>query len=191
MGERQREAVTPAPRFRALVFSDFQRYREIASPTWPQVLARAVFHPGLLACILLRAQQTLHAKKQVRLAYLLRTIGVMLFSADFVPGVQVGTGLYLPHPMGVVMGAGVRIGDNVTILQGVTAGTRTADLSQPQEFATIADGATLYANVVLIGGVTVGQGAVVGANSVVTRDIPPNSVAVGAPARVVSGSTVG
>lgn len=191
MGSKQREPVTPTPRFRELVFSDFYRYREIASPTWPQVLARALFHPGLIACIVLRAQQTLHAKKQVRLAYLLRTIGVMLFSADFVPGVQVGTGLYLPHPMGVVMGAGVRIGDNVTILQGVTAGTRTADLSQPPEFATIADGVTLCANVVLVGGVTIGEGAVIGANSVVTRDVPAHSVAVGAPARVVTDRRVG
>lgn len=171
--------------FRELVFSDFLRYRANLQPTWPRVLARCLFLPGLVACILLRAQQKLFAKKQVRLAYLLRTIGVILFSADFVPGMQIGSGLYMPHPMGVTMGGGLRIGDNVTILQGVTAGTRTPDGSAPAEFATIGDGAVICTNAVLVGGVHIGDNAQVGANSVVLSDVDANAVVLGVPARQV------
>lgn len=171
--------------FRELVFSDFQRYRANLDPTWPRVIARCLFLPGMSACILLRVQQKLFANKQVRLAYLVRTLGVLLFSADFVPGMQIGRGLYLPHPMGVTMGGGLRIGDNVTILQGVTAGTRTPDGSAPAEFATICDGAIVSANAVLVGGVRIGENAQVGANSVVLSDVADNAVVLGVPARQV------
>lgn len=171
--------------FRELVFSDFLRYRANLKPTWPRVLARCLFLPGLVACILLRAQQKLFAKKLVRLAYLLRTVGVVLFSADFVPGMEIGPGLYLPHPMGVTMGGGLRIGDNVTILQGVTAGTRTPDGSAPAEFATICDNAIVCTNAVIVGGVRIGENAQVGANSVVLSDVADNAVVLGVPARQV------
>ena len=170
------EMDAPMPSFRELVFSDFLRYRANLTPTWPRVLMRCLFLPGMVACILLR---------QVRLAYLLRTIGVILFSADFVPGMQIGRGLYMPHPMGVTMGGGLRIGDNVTILQGVTAGTRTPDGSAPAEFATICDGAVVCTNAVLVGGVRIGENAQVGANSVVLSDVADGVVVLGVPARQV------
>ena len=179
------EMDAPMPSFRELVFSDFLRYRANLTPTWPRVLMRCLFLPGMVACILLRAQQKLFAKRQVRLAYLLRTIGVILFSADFVPGMQIGRGLYMPHPMGVTMGGGLRIGDNVTILQGVTAGTRTPDGSAPAEFATICDGAVVCTNAVLVGGVRIGENAQVGANSVVLSDVADGAVVLGVPARQV------
>ncbi|MDT4939643.1 MAG: serine O-acetyltransferase [Pseudonocardiales bacterium] len=183
-------AVPPAgeestPSFRELVFSDFARYRANTAPSWPRVLARCLFLPGLVACILLRAQQKLFDARQVRLAYLLRTIGVVLFSADFVPGMRIGRGLYLPHPMGVTMGGGLRVGENVTILQGVTFGTRHPDGSVAQEFATIGDGAIICTNAVLVGGVRVGDNAQVGANSVVLSDVADNAVVLGVPARQV------
>jgi serine O-acetyltransferase len=179
----------PTPSFRDLVFSDFARYRANLRPTWPRVLARCLFLPGLVACILLRAQQKLFEARQVRLAYLLRTVGVLLFSADFVPGMRIGRGLYLPHPMGVTMGGGLRVGDNVTILQGVTAGTRHPDGSIAQEFATICDGAIICTNAVLVGGVRVGKDAQVGANSVVLSDVADGAVVLGVPARQVGTRT--
>jgi serine O-acetyltransferase len=182
---RRVEPDNPKPNFTELVFSDLMRYRPWVEPTWLQVLLRCPFLPGLPAVMLLRAQQCLHARGWVRLSHLLRTVGVIVFSADFVPGMQVGKSLYLPHPMGVTIGGRLVVGDNVIILQGVTAGGRVPDGTQGHETVTIGDGAILCANAVLVGGVTIGKHAQVGANSVVARDVPDYAVVFGVPARVV------
>jgi serine O-acetyltransferase len=86
----------------------------------------------------------------------------------------------LPHPVGIVVGRGVVIGQDVTLYQNVTLG-------QPNETAgypTVGDGVIIYPNAVLIGNITIGAGAVIGANSFVNKDIPPGAVASGVPARV-------
>lgn len=171
--------------FTELVLSDLKWYRPEVEPSWRQVLLRAPFHLGLAATILLRAQQRLFARGHVRLAYVLRSVGVLLFSADFVPGMTIGKSLYLPHPMGVTIGGDLRIGDNVTILQGVTAGARHADGSVRAEFATIGDHAIIATHAVLVGGVHVGKYAQVGANSVVLSDVDDHAVVFGVPARKI------
>jgi len=106
----------------------------------------------------------------------------MIFGCDFGVGVKVGGGLYLPHPSGIVVHAHSRIGRNVTLLQGVTLGT--ADPSLP-DCPIVEDGARVNAGAKLLGGITVGSAAVVGANAVVLRDVPPGRVAVGVPARIL------
>jgi len=169
--------------FKELIFSDLLRYRS-ETPTWRGVITRLPFLPGLAACFVLRAQQRLFHRGHVRLAGLLRSLSVMLWSADLVPGMQVGPGLYLPHPMGVTIGIGLRIGAGVTILQGVTAGAREPG-GAGEEFATIGDGAILSAHAVLLGEITIGEQALVGANSVVVKDVPPCAVVLGSPARQV------
>ncbi|PZS20044.1 MAG: hypothetical protein DLM57_02710 [Pseudonocardiales bacterium] len=174
--------------FTELVFSDLQVYRPNESPTWPRVLARCLVLPGLAAGVLLRAQQHLFESGQVRLAFLLRIVGVVMFSADFFPGAQVGASLYLPHPMGVTIGGGLQIGNSVTILQGVTAGILHPTSSPPGERTVICDGAIVCANAVLVGEVRVGRNALVGANSVVLSDVPDSAVVFGIPARQ-SGAT--
>jgi len=85
------------------------------------------------------------------------------------PRARIGRGLSLPHPTGIVIGIGVQVGDDVTIYQGVTLGVRSKGRS---EYPRIGDGVTLYAGAVVVGGVTVGNQAVVGANAVVTDDVP-------------------
>jgi len=141
--------------------------------------------PGMIASLILRSQQVLHRSGHVRLAAMLRTVAVVLVSADFGPGMQIGTGLLLAHPVGVNIGYGVRIGNNVTFAGGVTAAARYYDNRGPQEFATICDGATIGAHAVLVGGVRIGENAVVGANSVVLKDVPDNAVVLGSPARQI------
>lgn len=169
--------------FTELVFSDLQRYRS-GKPTWFGVLTRCTVLPGLAAVVVLRAQQRLFHRGHVRAAHLLRTVAMMCWGADLVPGMKVGPGLYLPHPNGVTMGGGLRIGAGVTILQGVTAGAREPGGTDHQ-FATIGDGAIVSAHAVLLGGITVGAHAHVGANSVVTSDVPDWAVVFGLPARRV------
>lgn len=173
--------------FSELVFSDYARFRPGSTPSWPGVLLRLPMLPGLLASIILRAQQCLYRSGHERLAHSLRTPGNVLVGADFGAGMSVGTGFMLAHPVGVTIGFGLTIGDNVTFAGGVTAAARyyDADESVEQEFATICDGAGIGANAVLVGGVRIGKNAVVGANSVVLSDVPDNAVVMGSPARQV------
>jgi serine O-acetyltransferase len=175
------------PSFRELVFSDLARYRADAKPSWLRVFARCLTVPGMIASLIIRAQQCLFRAGKVRPASMLRTVGLVLVGADFGPGMQIGTGLMIAHPVGVNIGYGLKIGNNVTFAAGVTAAARHYDASQEQaqEFATIGDGATIGAHAVLVGGVRIGTNAVVGANSVVLSDVPDDAVVFGSPARRV------
>jgi serine O-acetyltransferase len=170
--------------FRDLVFSDLTRYRPYERPTWRGVLMRCLSNPGMTASVILRAQQMAMRKNRVRLAYLLRTIGMVLVSADFVPGMDVGPGLMMPHPCGVVIGNGLKVGANVTFGGGVTAGVKAPDVVEGG-YPVICDGAIVLANAVLAGPVTVGEHAQVGANSVVLSDVADHAVVFGVPARKV------
>jgi serine O-acetyltransferase len=95
---------------------------------------------------------------------------------------DIGDGLLLPHPTGIVIGDDVRIGEGVTIYQNVTLGRANAEQSS---YPVIGDGVIIYAGAVIVGAVTVGAGAVVAANSVVNRDVPPGAVVGGVPAKVL------
>jgi serine O-acetyltransferase len=173
--------------FRDLVFSDLSRYRPAEKPSWPGVLMRCLSNPGMIASLILRAQQMATRKGRVRTAYLLRTVGTILVGADFVPGMDVGPGLMMPHPTGVVIGNGLRVGANVSFGGGVTAGVKQPDGSaEDSEYPTICDGAIILANAVLVGGVQVGMHAQVGANSVLLADAPDYAVMFGMPARKVA-----
>lgn len=171
--------------FRDLVFSDLARYRPTEKPTWRGVLTRCLSNPGMIASIILRAQQKAFRAGRVRAAFLLRTIGMVLVSADFVPGMDVGPGLLMPHPNGVVIGNGLRVGANVTFGGGVTAGVKQPDV-EGGGFPVICDGAIVLANAVLVGPVTIGRHAQVGANSVVLSDVAEMTVVFGVPARKVA-----
>ena len=86
-----------------------------------------------------------------------------------------------PHPVGVVIGDGVRIGKDVRIYQNVTIGLleNTPASDAVDQYPTIGDDVIIYAGAVIAGAVTIGSGSVIGANSVITKDVPPGSVAFG------------
>ncbi|MDB4254672.1 serine acetyltransferase [bacterium] len=98
---------------------------------------------------------------------------------------NIGNNLRLPHPTSIVIGHGVTIGSNVTIYQCVTLGGRVNGDWQKRNYPEISDGCIIFAGSVIVGKIKIGRNCIIGANSVVTSDIPDNSIAVGAPARVV------
>lgn len=91
-----------------------------------------------------------------------------------------------PHPIGIVISKHATIGKNCWIYQNVTIGTdKYYHSAQKQFYPKIGDNVIIYAGAVVAGGITIGNGAIIGANAVVLSDIPEDSVAVGVPAKVV------
>ena len=95
------------------------------------------------------------------------------------PGAKIDSGLSLPHPDGVIIGEKSTIGKNVTIYQQVTIGQNHG------KYPTIGDNVIIYAGAKIIGGINIGDNSIIGANAVVTKDIPANSIWGGNPAKEI------
>lgn len=96
--------------------------------------------------------------------------------------------LHLPHPTGIVVGDGVKLGPRVTIYQNVTLGGARVGDGARDNYPVVGEGAVLYAGCVVVGKINIGRDCVVGANAVVTRDVPDGATVVGIPARIVGSS---
>lgn len=96
---------------------------------------------------------------------------------------KLGNRIKFAHPSGVIIGAGVIIEDEVTIFQQTTFGSH-GHKGESKSYPTIKQGAIIYSGAKVIGGLTVHENAVIGANSVVLTDVPKNSTAVGIPAKI-------
>ena len=92
---------------------------------------------------------------------------------------------FFPHPIGIVINGNAKIGRNCTIFHNVTIGDSMSGKPE-NRYPTIGDNVTIYANSVIIGGITIGDNAVIGAGSVVLKDVPPNAVVAGNPAKTIS-----
>ena len=109
-----------------------------------------------------------------------RRHGVFISRKAMFPG-----SLELKHPVGIVIGEGVRIGQRVKIYQNVTLGGARSGDAEANHYPHIGDDTTIFAGAVIIGKVKVGKHCVIGANAVVTKDVPDYSTAVGVPARIL------
>ena len=96
---------------------------------------------------------------------------------------QIGEGLFIDHGAGVVIGETATIGNDVTLYQGVTLGG--TGFATGKRHPTVQDNVTIGSGAKLLGPITIGHGAKIGANSVVITDVPPNSTVVGNPGHPV------
>jgi serine O-acetyltransferase len=106
------------------------------------------------------------------------------------PGARIGPGLFIDHGMGIVIGETTEIGEDVTIYQGVTLGGTGKEIGK--RHPTVRDGAIIGTGAQILGSVEIGEGAKIGAGSIVIKDVPANSTVVGNPGRavVVNGQRV-
>lgn len=95
------------------------------------------------------------------------------------------TTLRMPHPVGIVIGEGVRIGERVSIYQNVTLGGARSGDWQAGNYPEVGDDTIIFAGAVIVGAVKIGRNAVIAANAVVTKDVPDYATVAGVPAKVV------
>lgn len=109
-----------------------------------------------------------------------------LTNVDIHPAAVIGEGCFIDHAIGVVIGETAEIGRDVTIYQGVTLGGTS--LEQGKRHPTLGDRVTVGAGAKILGPITIGSGSRIGANAVVVRDVPADSVVVGVPGQVIARS---
>jgi serine O-acetyltransferase len=108
------------------------------------------------------------------------------FGCYISPKALISKDIKFPHPVGIIIGDGVEIGTGCTIYQGVTLGAGRKGEGKLNKYPTIGRNVIIYSGAVIIGDVKVGDNSVIGANSVVIKNVPENSVAVGVPSRVIT-----
>ncbi|WP_372435307.1 serine O-acetyltransferase EpsC [Tomitella cavernea] len=145
-------------------------------------LENAFVYSGLHAIWAYRAAHAMWRRPGLRApARLLSQLVRGLTGIEIHPGARIGRRFFIDHGMGVVIGETAEIGDDVMIYHGVTLGGTS--LERAKRHPTLGDRVTVGAGAKILGPVTIGADSAVGANAVVTRDAPADSIVVGIPAQ--------
>jgi serine O-acetyltransferase len=139
-------------------------------------------YPGVHALAIHRLAHGLWTRRWTTAARFVSHVGRFVTGIEIHPGARLGAGLFIDHGMGVVIGETAEVGENVTLLQGVTLGGTS--LKKEKRHPTLGNNVVVGAGAKIIGAFMIGDGSRIGAGSVVVREVPPNSVVVGVPGRV-------
>lgn len=138
---------------------------------------------GIQALLAHRVAHVLHGAGVPLLPRLIAMFSRMFTGIEIHPAAEIGQGFFIDHGSGVVVGETAKIGNDVTLYQGVTLGG--TGFATGKRHPTVEDNVTIGSGAKLLGPITVGHGAKIGANSVVITDVPPNSTVVGNPGHPV------
>lgn len=154
---------------------------------WIRVVAKTVFTPAIHVTVLYRMSHALYRFPLTRpLAFPLRTIAIIWAGTEIHPSVVIGPGLCIVHSQKVVIGPGVVIGSNLRIHHGCTvAGDLGRGVPPGAACPVLGDDVTIGLDAYVMGSVVVGDGAVIGAQSLVNRDVAAHTVVAGSPARLI------
>jgi len=141
-------------------------------------------YPGLHAVWIHRVSHSLWNLGLKWIARLLSMLARFITGIEIHPGAKIGRRVFLDHGLGIVIGETTEIGDDCTIYQGVTLGG-TSLYKGVKRHPTLGKGVVISAGAKVLGGFTVGDGARVGSNAVVLKEIPAGATAVGIPARIL------
>jgi len=139
-------------------------------------------YSGLHAIVFHRIAHPLWKLRIPMVPRIVSQIGRAFTGVEIHPGAQLGTGILIDHGMGVVIGETAIVGDNVTLYQGVTLGGTGKETGK--RHPTLGKNIVVGAGAKILGNITIGDNAYIGANAVVLRDVPPNSTVVGVPGHV-------
>jgi len=177
-------------------FKDFAEYfsliqRDIISvierdPAARSALEVLLVYSGLHAIWIHRITHWLWKRKVRFFARWLSQAARWLTGVEIHPGASLGAGFFIDHGMGVVIGETAEIGADVTIYHGVTLGGTS--LEKGKRHPTIGDRVVIGAGAKVLGNITIGNDSRIGANAVVVRSVPENSVVVGVPGQIVRRS---
>lgn len=142
-------------------------------------------YPGLHAVIIFRVANIFWEKRCHFLARLLSNIARFFTHIEIHPRAHIGACLFIDHGSGVIIGETAVIGDNVTIYQGVTLGSRNTEM-MGKRHPTVGNNVIIGANSSIIGDITIGDNVIIGANTLVSRNIPSNCIVVGNPCRIIN-----
>jgi serine O-acetyltransferase len=185
-----RELLTRPLGLAELIRSDFGRFTEtfrLRGQPYSRAkvfLESSLFKAGFQAVVLYRVSHWLHKKGFNHLAWLLTRLSVTLTGAEIEYNAVIGAGMFIAHAVGLVIGRGTRIGARVTVFQGVTFGVKSWHPAQVRSFPTVGDNCFFFAHAAVLGGIIIGNNCVIGANSVIARDVPDGAMVVGVPGEV-------
>jgi serine O-acetyltransferase len=153
--------------------------RDPAARNWLEVL----FYPGVQAVFWHRIAHLLWQCRLKTLARILSYSNRFWTGIEIHPGATIGKGFFIDHGMGVVIGETAEIGENVLLYHQVTLGG--VSLEKKKRHPTIGNNVVIATGAKVLGAITIGDNARIGANAVVLKDVPPDSTVVGIPGRVV------
>ena len=161
-------------------FLDTYKKKDPASRSYLEIV---VCYPGVHAVFFHKISNFFWKLKLRLIGRIISNISRFLTGIEIHPAVKIGKNFFIDHGMGIVIGETTVIGDNVSIYQGVTLGGTKWE--KRKRHPSISDNVVIGAGAKVLGPITVGKNSKIGANSVVTRNVPSNTVVVGIPARVV------
>ncbi len=139
-----------------------------------------LLYQSIHVLIFYRIAHGLYKIKLFFLARLISQLGRFFTGIEIHPGAKIGKGLFIDHGMGVVIGETAEIGDDVTIYHGVTLGGTGKD--KGKRHPTVGNNVIIGCGAKILGPISIGDGAKIGANSVVLKNVPKGKTAVGIPA---------
>jgi serine O-acetyltransferase len=145
----------------------------------------ALLNPGFRAVCLYRIQQHFSSRQKIRLAHLISLINHTLHGCELIVGCEIGPGVVIRHPAGIVIGQGAKVGSGVFLQHGVTLGVAHIGSNPTNLYPLIEDGVEIGSYAVVLGGVRVGTGSTIGALSLVNKDVPSHTVVAGVPAKII------
>ncbi|PLR77921.1 serine O-acetyltransferase [Bacillus sp. V3-13] len=140
-------------------------------------------YSGLHAIWSHRLAHSFYKRKLFFIARVISQISRFFTGIEIHPGAKIGKRFFIDHGMGVVIGETCEIGDNVTVFQGVTLGGTGKE--KGKRHPTVKDNALIATGAKVLGSITIGENAKIGAGAVVLQDVPPNSTVVGIKGRIV------
>ncbi|MES3037454.1 MAG: serine O-acetyltransferase [Bdellovibrionota bacterium] len=163
---------------------DFLKAYKSYDPAAKSYLEIALLYPGPKAILLHRVAHYLYEVNLYFLARLFSEIARLLTGIEIHPGAKIGKRLVIDHGMGVVIGETSEIGDDCIIFHGVTLGGMK--FSPVKRHPTVGNRVLIGAGAKVLGPIHLGDGSRVGANAVVTKDVPPSVTVVGNPAMAIT-----